>query len=167
MARTAPAYGAALAIASLLAAAPSAAQDFREALSAYNGGDYPLALRQWRQLAERDDADAQAALGFMLLKGLGGRPDQQESAYWYGRAADQGQPEAQLFLGLFYLDGSGVGRDYVLSYKWCDLAYSNGAADAALACRDAAAQRLSPDEMRRSSQLIADWFRAHAPGRAR
>ena len=73
------------------AAGPAAAQDFRRGLSAYNGGDYVGAVDQWRLLAENGDADAQAALGFMLQ-----------------------------------------------SYKWCDLAYSDGAAEAALACRDVA-----------------------------
>jgi uncharacterized protein len=69
-----------------------------------------------------------------------------------------GQPEAQLFLGWSYLDGSGVARDAIQSYKWCDLAYSNGAADAALACRDSAAQRMTPDELRESTRQVTEWF---------
>ena len=149
----------------LVAAGAAAAQDFRGGLSSYNLGDYASALAQWRVLAERDDPDSQAALAFLLFKGLGVERNEAQAAYWYGRAAEQGQPEAQLFLGWAFLEGNGVARDYILAHKWCDIAYSSGAADAALYCRDSAAQRLTPEELRQSVRQVTEWFDRHRPPR--
>lgn len=152
-----------LVLAALLSSAsPAPAQDFRGGLSAYNRGDYLAALREWRPLAEHDDANAQTGLGFLFFKGLGVRQDDAQAAVWFGRAAEQGQPEAQLFLGSFYYYGNGVRRDYVLAYKWCDLAQANGASEA-LQCRDAAALRMTAAEIHESSRLVAEWFSQHTP----
>ncbi len=136
----------------------AAAQDFRRGLAAYNSADFATAVANWRPLAEQGDPDSQAALAFLYFKGLGVAQSDTTAVSWYARAAEKGQPEAQLFLGWSYLDGSGVARDAVQSYKWCDLAYSNGAADAALACRDSAAQRMTADQLRESMRQVNEWF---------
>lgn len=152
-----------LVLAALLApSAPERAQDFRSGLSAYNRGDYLAAIREWWPLAEHDDANAQAGLGFLFFKGLGVRQDDTQAAAWFGRAAEQGQPEAQLFLGSFYYYGNGVRRNYVLAYKWCDLAQANGASEA-LQCREAAALRMTAAEIDESTRLVTDWFTQHTP----
>jgi uncharacterized protein len=153
-----------LSLAALLSLAlPAAAQDFRRGLSAYNIGDYAETLRQWRPLAEQDDPAAEAGLGYLYLKGLGVGQDFAEAARWFGRAAEQGQPEAQLFLGLLHYDGSGVPRSYVLAYKWCDLAQTNGA-PAASSCREAAALRMTEDQLAESTLLVEQWYARHSSG---
>lgn len=150
-------------LAALLApSAPAGAQDFRSGLSAYNRGDYLAAVREWWPLAEHNDANAQAGLGFLFFKGLGVRQDDAQAAAWFGRAAEQGQPEAQLLLGSLYYYGSGVRRDYVLAYKWCDLAQANGVSEA-LECREAAARRMSTPQIDQSSRLVTEWFARHTP----
>lgn len=137
---------------------PAHAQDFRQGLAAYNAADFATAIANWRPLAERGDPDSQTALAFLYYKGLGVAQDGAVAVGWYARAAERGQPDAQLFLGWSYLDGIGIARDAVQSYKWCDLAYSNGAADSALYCRDAAAQRLTADQLRESNRQVVEWF---------
>src|SRR5260370_21198598 len=72
---------------------PALAGDFQSGLSAYNGGDYVGAFRDWLPLAERGDAAAQAGLGFLLHKGLGAFRDDVEAARWFARAAEQDQAE--------------------------------------------------------------------------
>ncbi|MEO1610408.1 MAG: caspase family protein [Pseudomonadota bacterium] len=58
--------------------------------------------------AERGEAAAQAQLGSMYEKGLGGfKKDQREAVRLYKLAAEQGNAQAQANLGLMYDDGLG------------------------------------------------------------
>ena len=61
-----------------------------------------------RPLAERGDAEAQCALGFLYLNGQGVPPDAAEAGRWYQLAADQGHALAQGNLGAMYALGGGV-----------------------------------------------------------
>jgi TPR repeat protein len=155
--------GAALMAASLFAclvapplhAAP-ADQEFRKGLSAYQGNRFDDAMRLWRPLAEREDAPAQAGIGFMYYRGLGVAVDYPKAAFWLRKAAQHGQPEGQLMLGTLYFYGRGVEQSYVSSYAWCDLAQDGGNADAS-ACRDAALQSLANDsDLKRAFRLSLD-----------
>ena len=47
------------------------AQDFQKAVTAYQNGDYLTAIRQFRDLAQQGDSDAQYNLGVMFDKGRG------------------------------------------------------------------------------------------------
>lgn len=64
------------------------------------------------------------------LVGHGVDRDLQESAYWYKRAAESGDPQAQLQTGYFYDVGIGVAKDAALAAHWYQLAAANGLADA-------------------------------------
>ena len=50
--------------------------------------------------AERGDASAQYALGYMYASGNGVEKDKTEAARWYRKAAEQGHAMAQYALGL-------------------------------------------------------------------
>ena len=56
---------------SLLVVLPSAAQDFKKGLAAHKRGDYAAAMKQWRPLTDRGDAQAQYKLAFMFERGRG------------------------------------------------------------------------------------------------
>ena len=56
---------------SLLLGVPSYAADFNKGMDAYNDGDYPTALKEWKPLAEEGNAFAQNNLGVMYHDGLG------------------------------------------------------------------------------------------------
>ncbi|MGB0123524.1 MAG: tetratricopeptide repeat protein [Silvibacterium sp.] len=65
-------------------------------------------------------------LGGDYLVGRGVVRDPAKSAYWYRKAADQGDPEAQDELGYFYLSGIGVQRDPAEAAKWFGRAMAGG-----------------------------------------
>jgi uncharacterized protein len=50
--------------------------------------------------------------------GRGVRKDLTQSAYWYRKAADQGNPAAQVYLGYMYTVGMGVPQDKGEAVKW-------------------------------------------------
>ena len=68
---------------------------FIDGLSAYNTGDYATALREWKVLANKGDAEAQNRLGIMYKYGKGVVQDTAEANKWFRKAADQGDIIAQ------------------------------------------------------------------------
>jgi TPR repeat protein len=135
-----------------LSAAP-ADLEFRNGLSAYQGGDFKAAMGFWLPLAQSENAPAQAGLGFMYYKGEGVAVDNDKAAYWLRKAAEHGQPEGQFMLGTLYFYGRGVPQSYIQAYAWCDLAQDAGNADAS-GCRNASLQSLpSNDDMQKAFRL--------------
>src|SRR5258706_12051052 len=65
-------------------------QEFRKGLSAYYGGRFDEAMRFWLPLAQREDAPAQAGIGFMYYRGLGVAVDYPKAALWLRKAAEHG-----------------------------------------------------------------------------
>ena len=140
--------------------ASARAGPFEDGLDAFNSGEFVQAFSIWWPLARAGDSKSQASLGFMYYSGQGVRRDDQQSLFWFRRAADAGQPTAQFFLGLQYFYGRGVPRDLAQAYAWCDIALSNGYAQS-LSCREAVELKMSPDDQRRAEALIADFYRTH------
>lgn len=58
--------------------------------------------------------------------GRGVSRDLSQAAYWYRRAADQGDPGAQVDMGYLYLKGIGVKPDAAQAAKWFQRAASSG-----------------------------------------
>jgi len=102
------------------------ADDLSMGNKAYQRGDYPTALRIYRQLAKQDDAFAQFNLGVMYDKGRGVPQSYKEAVWWYRKAADQGYMAAQTNLGAMYHNGHGVPRDYGEAVKWYRKAAEQG-----------------------------------------
>lgn len=107
-----------------------AADTFEDAEVARGRGDYAIALRLYRSLAERGDAVAQARLARMYSEGEGVPANKAEAAKWYRLLAEGGNVGAQGVLGLMYEDGDGVRQDYVEAAKWFHLAAEQGDAGA-------------------------------------
>lgn len=144
----------------LAMAASARAGPFEEGLDAFNSGDYAQAFTIWWPLARDGDAKSQASLGFMYYSGKGVRRDDQQSLFWFRRAAEAGQPTAQFFLGLQYFYGRGVTQDLARAYSWCDIALANGYSQS-LSCRDAVELKMTPEDQRRAAALTAEFFRTH------
>lgn len=70
-------------------------------------------------------------LGNMYYSGNGIAQDNTESAKWYRKAADQGDPAAQFNLGNAYNNGEGVGQDYQEAAIWYRKAAEQGITEAA------------------------------------
>ena len=67
-----------------------AAQDYDRGVSAYNDGDYPTALREFRLAAEQGGASAQTLLGSMYSIGAGVPQNRQLAYMWSSLAFAQG-----------------------------------------------------------------------------
>ena len=104
--------------------------DYEKGLTAYNNGDYAIALREWKPLAEQGNAGAQNNLGVMYNKGNGVPQDYKTAMKWYRFSAEQGYANAQSNLGVMYNKGRGVPQDYKIAAKWYRLAAEQGIADA-------------------------------------
>src|SRR5271163_3427097 len=57
-------------------------------------------------------------LAAAYFAGRGAPKDLSQAAYWYRKAADQGNPAAQLYLGYMYSAGLGVSRDVPEAIRW-------------------------------------------------
>jgi len=101
----------------LLSMGPTVA-DFETDTSAYDGGDYATAFREWRALAEAGDTDAQVALAGLYRSRIGRDVDLTRAAQWNAQAVLAGDPVAQLNLAEMYEHGWGVTRDNVAAFIW-------------------------------------------------
>ena len=142
-----------------LLASPAHA-DFRTGLSAFNRGEYSLALTEWSTAARAGDVKAQSGLAYLFFKGMGVPQDRERAAELYEKAAASGQPEAQMFLGAIYLYGEGLPQDYVKAYAWCEIAQGNGAVEA-LECRDMALRKMTQAQLEIANGMISRWHRSH------
>lgn len=70
---------------------------------------------------------AQLELGVMFANGEGMKaPDYEKAAYWYEKAAEQGNPRAQYFLSRLFKEGLGVTKDEKKAFQLLQQASNNG-----------------------------------------
>jgi cell division septation protein DedD len=91
----------AIATALLIAAQPALA-DVKAGVDAWSNGDYPAAIKQWRDPAAKGDPDAQFNMAQAYKLGRGVKQDLNMAADWYARAAKQGHLQAADSLGHLY-----------------------------------------------------------------
>jgi cell division septation protein DedD len=84
----------------LFMGAGSALADVKAGVDAWQAGNYPAAVKEWRALAEKGDADAQFNLGQAYKLGRGVPADLKAAQGWYEKAAASGHSQAQANLGL-------------------------------------------------------------------
>lgn len=117
----------AVALVLVLAQIVSAVADMADdAFDAYRRGDFAIAAKLWRPLAEQGDATAQAKMGLLCEMGRGVPKDDVEAAHWYLKAAEQGVVEAQTALGFMYSAGQGVAKDTAKAMTWYRSAAGQG-----------------------------------------
>ncbi len=117
-------------LAVLLFSMPAAAQDFREGLRAFQRGENERAVTIFRDLATRNDRDAQFMMGVMREGGYGIEKNLAKAANWYLMAAEAGLPSAQFNLGIFYQLGQGVRKSAAEAFTWHNRAARQGHASA-------------------------------------
>ncbi|MBM3569619.1 MAG: sel1 repeat family protein [Alphaproteobacteria bacterium] len=139
---------------------------FRNAVAAFEAGDYQTAHREWLVLAQQGHAVAQKNIAFLHEKGLGLPADSIEAARWYRLAADNGLARAQWKLGTMYAAGRGVAPDPIQSYLWLTRAAMNfptgSQRDRAQSHRLKVWSALSP-EQRAEAQAIMSEMRPTLP----
>jgi TPR repeat protein len=129
---------------------------FALAVAHEENGNYAEALKWYRLLASRGDADSQNDVGRMYEAGHGVAQNDAEAAKWYRLAADQGHAKAQNSLGTLYANGRGVPRDPVQAYLWFALSAAQDNA-AAAENRKAAAAAMTPAQIAEAEKLVRDW----------
>lgn len=101
-----------------------------EGIAAWERGDYAVALRELRPLAEKGHATAQLIVGAVYTSGEGVPKDYKEAVKWFRRSAEQGNAGAQFSLGLMYFEGQGVPQDNREATNWFRRAAEQGQKDA-------------------------------------
>ena len=100
--------------------------------TAYYRGDFAVALRELRPLAQQGRADAQYMLGLMYTRAKGVPQDDAAAVTWYRKAALQGYDKAQYALGYMYQTGLGIPEDSGVALNWILKAARQGHAKALL-----------------------------------
>ncbi|MFN3944823.1 MAG: SPOR domain-containing protein [Allosphingosinicella sp.] len=77
----------------------------RQGVEAWQAGNYEQAVRHWRPLADRGDADAQFNMGQAYRMGRGVPADPALARNWFERAARQGHEQAEGILGMMLFQG--------------------------------------------------------------
>jgi TPR repeat protein len=111
----------------LLCSHLSTAGDFESAKRAYAEKDFTTAMREFTEVAEQGNAEAQLIVGKMYMIGQGVPKDADQAMKWYRDAANQGNADAQFFLGAMYLLPQ---RDIAEGLKWLKLSAQQGMQDA-------------------------------------
>jgi len=140
---------AASAAAALAFGAGAALADVKAGVDAWQAGNYPGAVAQWRPLADRGDADAQFNLGQAYKLGRGVPADLGAAQGWFEKAAKQGHGQAQANLGLIlFQNGS----------RQAAMPWIGKAADAG----DPRAQYVLGTALFNGDIVAKDWPRAYA-----
>src|ERR1700733_7736546 len=87
-------------------------------------------LAELQTKAARGYVKQQLELAADYFAGRGVPKDLTQSAYWYRKAADQGNPAAEVYLGYMYTVGMGVPQDKAEAVRWYRRAASAGNAEA-------------------------------------
>ncbi|MEA3045822.1 MAG: uncharacterized protein QOJ53_154 [Sphingomonadales bacterium] len=103
-------------------AAAAGAGDVRSGIDAWQAQNYDEAVRIWRPLADRGDADAQYNIAQAYFLGRGVPQNANLAGQWYERAARQGHEEAQANYGLLLFQ-NGRRREAV---PWLERAAGRG-----------------------------------------
>jgi TPR repeat protein len=91
---------------------------FTEGVAAYEAGNVPLAVKEFRASAEEGHADSQFNLGLMYEKGIGVSKDEKKAVAWYLKAALQGKSHAQYNLAVLYENGRGNDVNFAQAHQW-------------------------------------------------
>lgn len=111
-------WGAAMAVAALVATASPVRAGLEEGRAAWRDGDYARAFEEFLPLATAGDVTLQNQIAAMYYTGQGVGQDFAKAAEWFRKAATAGSPEAQYCLGKLYYHGQGVPQNFEDAVKW-------------------------------------------------
>ena len=133
----------------------------RAAVAAYNAGNLPTALVEFRGAARRGNRLAQFNYAMMLLNGEGAPVNIDEGKRWLHKAADAKMSQAQYVVGRMYDDGQFVGRDPAEAHRWFLEAARQGHVQAELSLAN---QFLDGRGTPRDYRQAFVWYRKAAQG---
>lgn len=137
-------------------------QKMSDADNAYIHGNYMVAVRIYKELAECGNAMAQYSLGNCYELGQGVEKSNSDAQEWYSKAvkgfrkeASRGDADAQYFLGSCYTFGKGVVSSDSEALKWFLKAAEQGHMHAQFACFSKYAQGIGVTE---SKEEAVKWL---------
>src|SRR5579871_4636489 len=80
---------------------------YARGVAAAERGDFPIAIRLWRHVADEGHVKAQYNLGVAYARGIGVPQNKSEALKWWKLAAKQGHPEARRQANLLRMKSSG------------------------------------------------------------
>jgi uncharacterized protein len=142
-------YLAATAAAAFLLCGGAALADVKTGIDLWQAGNFAGAVKEWRTLAEKGDADAQFNLGQAYKLGRGVPADIGSAQSWYEKAAAKGHEQAQVNLGLILFQRG----ERAKAMPWIRKAADGG---------DPRAQYVLGTAMFNGDLVPKDWPRAYA-----
>lgn len=128
------------------------ADNFSDAVEAYDRQDYEEAYRLFSELDALGHVDAANNLATMLQTGDGVHRDYAKAAEFYLKAANAGHIDAAFNYSTLARLGVGIYKNLAESYAWAVIAARHGASDL-VAYRDVLATKLTPEELMQGSKL--------------
>ena len=132
--------------------------DYQGGRDAFDRGDYPTAVKEFKTLAKQNDPRGQYALAVMYDLGEGVPQNDTAAVKWYTLAADQNYALAQYALGVMYSKGNAALRDYKRAYMWYDIASSNGVVKGILHKKDIA-KGMTPPQIEEAKKMSLRYFK--------
>lgn len=129
----------------------SVADNFSDAVDAYDRQDYVEAQRLFNELEQLGHVDATNNLATMYQTGTGVLKNYVKAAELYLKAAQAGHIDAAFNYSTLSRLGIGVYKNMADSYAWSVIAARHGASDL-VAYRDILVTRISPDELLEGSK---------------
>ena len=108
----------------------SSVNRMEEAATAYAEGDYALAERIWRELADAGDGQAMNNLGVLYDLGQGVEMDVGRALHWFAESAKTGNTSGMSNYGRMLEQGRGMDANPEEAARWFDLAARQGQAEA-------------------------------------
>lgn len=136
------------------------ADNFTDAVDAYDREDYAEAVRLFVELEELGHVDATNNLATMYQTGTGVYRDYVKSATLYLQAAQAGHVDAAFNYSTLARLGVGIPKNLADSYAWAVVAARHGASDL-VAYRDVLATKITPKDLTtgsESAEKILDGF---------
>lgn len=96
--------------------------DFAQAVTVFQGGDYEAARGLLEQLVDAGDTRAQSLLGWMLYDGIFVQADVERSIRLVQAAANRGDAHANLVLAIAYENGEGVRQNDKMAMVYLQIA---------------------------------------------
>ena len=101
-------------------------------------------------------------LAVLYAEGIDGKPDYQNAAKWFRKAADYGLTDSQYNLGILYGRGIGMEPNLPEAYKWFTLAARDGDKESATK-RDDVAGRMDQQSLAAAKLAAQSWTPLEQP----
>lgn len=131
------------------------------AVADYNAGNFDVALKEFRNAADRGNRLAEFNYAMMLLNGEGTTANADEGRKWLLKAAEANMSHAQYVYGKMYDDGDFVTRDAAVAHRWFLKAAQQGHVQAELALAN---QFLDGRGTPRDNARAFFWYKKAAEG---